>query len=127
MFLNFINTNKKERSILEDAFWFAKMELLPKHKNLEIEVKLEKDLGIDGAVIELDNREFEVSIKKGLSFEDLITCVFHEFKHIEQHIRKTYDVFGLDDTPYLERPYEKDAFKAQEKMLKKYKKSAFTG
>ena len=123
MFLNFKNATKKQKTFMENVFWFAKNELLPRHKNLEINVIMEKDSDLDGCVYECDDREYEMTIKKELTGDDLITCIFHEFKHIEQDIRKRYDIHVINDVPYMERPYEIEAFEAQEKMLKKYKKT----
>tara|TARA_Y100000592_G_C5262807_1_gene218129 strand:+ start:84 stop:263 length:180 start_codon:yes stop_codon:yes gene_type:complete len=53
-----------------------------------------------------------------MSKEDLITAVFHEMVHVRQSERGEEMDFTLD---YLDRPFEKEAYKLQESMLEKYK------
>ena len=48
MFIEFKNTNKKRQQTIEDALWFAKSYLLPRHKIDEIEIESVKDLHADG-------------------------------------------------------------------------------
>ena len=124
MFIDFKNTNKKEKTIIEDALWFAKNKLLPRHKLDEIEIEMVKDFHIDADCYDTDDRSFHIRVKKGLNTEDLLTAIFHEFVHIKQFIRKEYDLFSIhnDDgnLAYLDRPYEIEAFKVQEELLEKF-------
>ena len=122
MFIDFKNTNKKEQKIIEDALWFVKNELLPRHKLDEIEIEMVKDFDIDADCYDTDDRSFYIRIKKGLSVEDLQTAVFHEFVHIKQHVKKEYDLFAInnDNVAYLDRPYEKEAYILQEELLNEY-------
>ena len=122
MFIDFKNTNKKEKTIIEDALWFAKNKLLPIHKLDEIEIEMVKDFDIDADCYDTDDRSFNIRIKKGLSVEDLQTAVFHEFVHIKQHVKKEYDLFAINNNniAYLDRPYEKEAFILQEELLHEY-------
>ena len=122
MFIDFKNTNKKEKTIIEDALWFAKNKLLPRHKLDEIEIEMVKDFHIDADCYDTDDRSFSIRIKKGLSVEDLQTAVLHEFVHIKQHVKKEYDLFAINNNniAYLDRPYEKEAFILQEELLNEY-------
>jgi hypothetical protein len=122
MFIDFKNTNKKERTIIENALWFAKNKLLPRHKIDEIEIEMIKNFDIDADCYDTDDRSFNIRIKKGLSVEDLQTAVFHEFTHIKQHVKKEYDLFAINNNnvAYLDRPYEKEAFILQEELLNEY-------
>ena len=122
MFTDFKNTNKKEQTIIEDALWFAKNKLLPRHKIDEIEIEMVKDFDIDADCYDTDDRSFSIRIKKGLSVEDLQTAIFHEFTHIKQHVKKEYDLFAINNNnvAYLDRPYEKEAFILQEELLNEY-------
>ena len=92
MFIEFEKTNKKEKEIIENALWFAKSELLPRHKLEDITIEMVKDFVIDADCYDTDDRSFHIRIKKGLNKEDLLTAIFHEFVHIKQHIRKEYDL-----------------------------------
>ena len=122
MFIDFKNTNKKEKTIIEDALWFAKNKLLPRHKLDEIEIEMVKDFHIDADCYDTDDRSFSIRIKKGLSVEDLQTAIFHEFTHIKQHVKKEYDLVAINNNniAYLDRPYEKEAFILQEELLNEY-------
>lgn len=112
--------SRKEKKLVEAALWFAKNELLPRIKNLEVEIVIGKHV-LDGALIgEPDEREFVMEIKKGMNEEDLITTVFHEFVHIKQYVRD--EIIDCDWLlPYMERPFEIEAYKLQEELLLKFK------
>ena len=124
MFTEFKNTNKKEQRIIENALWFAKNRLLPRHKIDEIEIQSVKNLGVFGDCYDTDDRSFHIRIDKNLSEEDLLTTIFHEFVHIKQHIKKEFggDVFGIsnDKVAYMDRPYEIEAFRLEKEMLEEY-------
>jgi|14_taG_2_1085336.scaffolds.fasta_scaffold00710_2 hypothetical protein len=116
--------NNKYRQTISEALCFAKDYLLPRHRNIEIEVEVNKNLKADADVFEGDyDRHFVIRVRKGMEREDLLTAIFHEFVHIKQSIRKEFDIFDIDDTPYFDRPYEQEAYALQEKMLEKFKKT----
>lgn len=109
-----------EKKIVEVSLWFAKDELLPRIKNLDIEIIIGKHV-LDGALIgNAGEREFVMEIRKGMNEEDLITTVFHEFVHIKQYVRD--EIIDCDwSLPYMERPFEIEAYKLQEELLLKFK------
>ena len=124
MFIEFRNTNKKKQRTIEDALWFAKSYLLPRHKIDEIEIESWKDLPHDGDCYDADDRSYIIRVNKDLSKEDLLTTIFHEFVHIKQHIKKEFggDVFAIsnEEVAYMDRPYEIEAFKLEQEMLEEY-------
>ena len=124
MFIEFRNTNKKRQRTIEDALWFAKSYLLPRHKIDEIEIESWKDLPHDGDCYDADDRSFSIRVNKDLSKEDLLTTIFHEFVHIKQHIKKEFggDVFAIsnEEVAYEDRPYEIEAFRLEQEMLEEY-------
>ena len=124
MFIEFRNTKKKRQRIIEDALWFAKSYLLPRHKIDEIEIESWKDLPHDGDCYDADDRSYIIRVNKDLSKEDLLTTIFHEFVHIKQHIKKEFggDVFGIsnEEVAYMDRPYEIEAFRLEKEMLEEY-------
>ena len=122
MFVEINNANKTEKLLITDALWFAKEKLLPKHKNLDIEINLKKKLDVDGYVIDGDyKRHFIMEVRKCQDKDDLLTTIFHEFTHIAQAV-KGNDIFSLDhcDVNYLDRWFEKEAFEMQEKLLTEF-------
>ena len=124
MFIEFRNTNKKQQQTIENALWFAKSYLLPRHKIDEIEIESVKGLLADGDCYDADDRSFIIRVNKELSKEELLTTIFHEFVHIKQHIKKEFggDVFAIsnDEVAYEDRPYEIEAFIIEQEMLEEY-------
>ena len=124
MFIEFKNTNKKQQRTIEDALWFAKSYLLPRHKIDEIEIESVWDLCADGDCYDADDRSYIIRVNKDLSKEDLLTTIFHEFVHIKQHIKKEFcgDIFELSnqEVAYEDRPYEIEAFRLEKEMLEEY-------
>tara|TARA_B100000287_G_scaffold122092_1_gene113882 strand:- start:10128 stop:10508 length:381 start_codon:yes stop_codon:yes gene_type:complete len=122
MFIEINNANKTEETLITEALWFAKSKLLPRHKNLDIEINLKKKLDVDGNVIDGDyKRHFIMEVRKSQDKDDLLTTIFHEFTHIAQYV-KGNDIFALDygDVDYLDRWFEKEAFEMQERLLTEF-------
>jgi len=120
MFIEIHNANRVEKHLIEDALWFAKQKLLPRHKHLEIEIHLKKNLNVCGNVIDGDHkRHFIVEIKKYQTRDDFLTAIFHEFTHINQAVRGQ-NIFDITDVEYLDRPFEIEAYKMQEQLLTEY-------
>ena len=122
MFIDINNANKTEETLINEALWFAKSKLLPRHKNLDIEINLKKKLDVDGNVIDGDyKRHFIMEVRKSQDKDDLLTTIFHEFTHIAQYV-KGNDIFALDhcDVDYLDRWFEIEAFEMQEKLLTEF-------
>ena len=123
MFIEFRNTNKKRQRTIEEALWFAKSYLLPRHKIDEIEIESVNGLYADGDCYDADDRSFIIRVNKELSTENLLTTIFHEFVHIKQFIKKEYgDIFAInnDEVAYLDRPYEIEAFRLEKELLEEY-------
>ena len=124
MFIEFRNTNKKQQQTIEDALWFAKSYLLPRHKIDEIEIESVKGLLADGDCYDAEDRSFIIRVNKELSKEDLLTTIFHEFVHIKQFIKKEFggDIFAIsnDKVAYEDRLYEIEAFELEKKILEEY-------
>ncbi len=122
MIIDINNANKKEKLLITKAIWFAKDKLLPKHKNLDIEIHLKKNLDVCGNVVDGDyKRHFIMEVKKSQDKDDFLTTLFHEFTHIAQAVRGQ-NIFSLEycETDYLDRPFEIEAYEMQEKLLKEF-------
>ena len=124
MFIEFSKTNKKQQQIIEKALWFAKSYLLPRHRIDEIEIESVKGLHAHGDCYDSDDRSFVIRVNKGLSEQDLLTTIFHEFVHIKQYVKKEFggDIFSISNekVAYEDRPYEIEAFRLEQEMLKEY-------
>lgn len=118
-----IGGTKRERQAVTEALWFAKDYWLPRHRKLTVDVEIAPGLEAEADCFEGDDdREYEIRVRRGLDYEDLITAIFHEFVHIKQDVRKEFPMFEPCDIPYFDRPWEIEAYAEQEKMLKKFKK-----
>ena len=124
MYIEFRNTKKKRQRTIEDALWFAKSYLLPRHKIDEIDIESWKNLPHDGDCYDVDDRSFIIRVNKDLSKKDLLATIFHEFVHIKQHIKKEFggDIFAIsnEEVAYEDRPYEIEAFELEKKLLEEY-------
>ena len=121
MYYSVIGGTKKERVAVTEALWFAKEYWLPRHRKLIVDVEIAPGLEAEADCFEgADDREYEIRIRKGLSYEDLVTAVFHEFVHIKQDVRKEFPMFEPSEIPYFDRPWEIEAYAEQEKMWKKF-------
>ena len=114
---------KSEKDLVVKALWFAKDFVLPRHKNIEIDIELKKNIKCDADVVSGDeHREYIMRVRKGQSEENLLTSVFHEMVHVKQDVRKEHPLFDCSEIPYLERPWEIEAYELQEVMLTAFKK-----
>ena len=121
----FIFTNggkKSQRQLVEDiTSWYINTKL-PRYKNLNIEIDLEKIDDVQGYCVKYDNRTFHIGIDKRLQGDDFVTCVFHELTHVEQHLRNKFGIKDeVDHLDYFDRPYEIDAYAKQEQLLEEYR------
>lgn len=121
MYYEISGGTKRERKLVEDAVLFAKKYLMPRIRDLDIEITITKKMEVDADVVG-DEREYEMRIRGGQGEEDLITSVFHEMVHVKQGVRKEFPLFEDCDMEYLDRPWEKEAYDLQEKILDAYKK-----
>ena len=127
--------NTAEHAMVYDAFNFAVKYLMPRKKNLSVEITLTDLEGdVDGFHCHIDKGEHEIELQAGLIEEDLITALFHEMVHVKQHernelkdygIRKSWkgteyiSIYDTVDT-YKNLPWEEEAYRLQEEMYNKW-------
>lgn len=115
---------KKEREIVEATIALCIRQLMPRARSLDIEAKLVKNCSAYGYCCQTDNnRTFELELRKGLGLYDLIATVCHEMVHVKQYYRKELTEDRIwkkrkigSDIKYLDQPWEKEAFKLEEKL-----------
>jgi len=115
----------KEREVVEKTVQWCIKKLMPRVRTLNIEVKLTKCNAYGYCMMTDDHKTFELEIRKGMNLYDLISTVCHEMVHVKQYYRKEMDDTnnrwkskklpdaGLD---YMDRPWEKEAFRLEEKL-----------
>lgn len=115
----------KQRSTVYRAAEFAWNYLMPRIHNCDIWIELKKVIGADGYCLQIDNREFEVEIDRRLEGDDFLTTIFHEMVHVKQGVRKEWkfnEVSYKTDEEYRNLPWEVEAYKVQEEILKAWKR-----
>lgn len=126
---------RKEQRLVHDAFNFALKYLMPRKRNLTIDINI-TDIPDDADAYHccIEKGQHEIEVQKGLIEEDFITAIFHEMVHVRQHergdlkdhgIRKAWkgeEYFGIYDTTetYKNLPWEEEAYRLQEEMYNKW-------
>lgn len=130
---------RKEHNLAHDAFHFAIKYLMPRKKNLSVDIKI-TDIPDDADAYHccIEKGEHEIEIQSGLIEEDFVSAIFHEMVHVRQHergilkdygIRKAWkgeeyiSVFSTTDE-YMALPWEEEAYRLQEEMYTKWIKTA---
>ena len=118
-----------------DAVNFAIKKLMPRKKNLTVEITINDIPGdADAYHCCIDKGEHEIEVQSGLIEEDFMTAVFHEMVHVRQHergllkdhgIRKAWkgeEYIGIYDTTetYMNLPWEEEAYRLQEELYNKW-------
>lgn len=126
---------KRERSLVYKAAIFSISKLMPRMKTLDVDIRIKSIEGeVDGYCMSIDNRTFEIEIQAGISKDDMITAVFHEFTHVKQHARKELIdrgiikqwmgtdwimIFSTVDE-YMALPWEEEAYRLQEVLFEEW-------
>ena len=127
-------TNKEQRMAF-DAVNFAIKKLMPRKRNLTVEITI-TDIPDDADAYHccIDKGEHEIEVQSGLIEEDFMTAIFHEMVHVRQHergllkdhgIRKAWkgeEYIGIYDTTetYMNLPWEEEAYRLQEELYNKW-------
>ena len=107
---------KGQRELVEMIVYPLIKHLMPRLRNIEIDIKLVKNLykktGAEGFCLQDEPRRYELEIDTALGFRDFITTICHEMVHVKQDYRK-------DKRPIEDR--EKEAYEQQEILFERWK------
>ena len=138
---------KKQRQLAYEVAEFCIEKLMPRHRTLDIIIKLNRcgDTGAMGYCCVGDhNREFIIEIDNRIYKNDIrefITSLCHEMVHVWQWVtgiledrvypkslgyRTLWKGKDYTKTPYSRQPWERQAYRMQEKLFKKYLTSPLT-
>lgn len=116
---------KKEREIAEEVVNWSIKKMMPRMKTLDIIVSFENIDAYGYCMQEDTNREYTLTIQKGMSFYDIVSTVVHEMIHVKQYSRRELrNVNGRtmwkkkdhSNTSYDDAPWEKEAFKNEQPL-----------
>ena len=87
------NGPKRERELIESLAYYCVEKLLPRKKNLEVDIKQVRDLetkeGDTASCIDTDNlNTFDIKLEKNMSLRKKLLSVAHEMVHVKQFTRK---------------------------------------
>jgi len=117
-----VGGRKKEREVAVEVVNWAIKRLMPRMRTLEIAISFEKIDAYGYCMEEDTNREFTLSIRKGMSVKDLISTLVHEMIHVKQYARNELrNVNGKtmwkkkdhSNTSYEDAPWEKEAYRLE--------------
>jgi hypothetical protein len=114
---------RREKELITEVAYLAQKKLMPRIRKLELVINVKK-LDVYADVLNLEERLFEMRICRGMNLYDIITTVCHEMVHIKQYVRGELNACGTrwksrkisDKTQYMDLPWEKEAFKLEEKL-----------
>ena len=127
IFVDTIGGNKKQRELVNDVAYWCVNKLMPRMKKLDIEIQINnlKDNAVGYCMMQDDNRTYEIEVDKKLDIEEMIVTVCHEIVHVKQYARNELGINDKNDGQnYFDLPYEKEAYKLQEILLKQYQEES---
>lgn len=119
-------------------------QILPKRKNIVIDLCIEKKLNADAFCTEISPSYFVIEVAKELPILEQIRCLAHEVVHCKQYLKKQLiykdgnvywknkifenhaltsrwqDDFKSEYQTYIEMPWEKEAFGLEESMFNNF-------
>ncbi len=119
---------KGQRELVETIVYPLIKHLMPRLRNIEIDIKLVKNLsektGAEGFCLQDEPRRYELEIDTALGFRNFITTICHEMVHVKQGVRgeltevcgKQYWKGKVCNKDYYEQPWEKEAYRLQDKL-----------
>jgi len=132
-------SGKNKRALVEEAAVFFKNQLMPRMKNLWIDIKLRPNFEDDGDCIWTDSyyrpREFHINLKSTNDEDHMIKTLAHEMVHVKQWAReeikdgrdtsralwKKTRLVDCEKTAYEDLPWEKEANKLEEILFERWK------
>ena len=141
--------NSFQKKLAAAAVEFAKSELMPKIRTLDIILKLRKfkphadDDAIGWCMYDDDgkirHREFTIEVSSEQTIEAFVKTIMHEMVHVKQYakgeiresykggeLRVTWDNADHSKTSYSRSPWEKEAYSVQNKLYTKFMKEAMS-
>ena len=122
-------STKDKRAIAEKTvLWSIEKLGLKRMTSLNIDVNLKKlkegEFGF--CEIQDDNKNFTIEVNKNVSIKDFVSTIIHEMVHVKQFARKEMNAFDMqwkskiipEDTDYMDLPWEKEAYRLEEKFVK---------
>ena len=128
-YIEVIGGNKFQKHTAEVVVGQMIQALMPRMRTLEITVNIKKLTGdaVGWCMMEDTNRDFTIDVHNKLTLKDFVTTICHEMVHVKQFARRETCGYGVKwkgkkithKTPYYDLPWEKEAYKMQDKLAQK--------
>jgi len=130
--LNVTGGNKLKRELVTELATFVHNKLMPR-KSVEVNIDI-GDYEMFGLCGQIDDYEYEIELKDTDVVQMLITLA-HEMVHVKQYARGELKQLVRQplyrwkkeylplDTPYLEQPWEKEAYALEETLYDEFSAS----
>lgn len=126
-YINVVGGKSKEREIVTSTVEWCLHKLMPRIRNIEIDVTIKNSDAYGYCLMGDTNREFEMEICKGMSLYELIGTVVHEMIHVKQYARgELKEIVGgvhrwkgtlvHEDVNYHDAPWEVEAYELEEEL-----------
>jgi hypothetical protein len=125
-YIEVIGGNKFQKQTAEKVVQKMIETLMPRMRTLEITVNIKKLTGdaVGWCMMEDTNRDFTIDVHNKLTLKDFVTTICHEMVHVKQFARRETCGYGVKwkgkkitpKTPYYDLPWEKEAYKMQDKL-----------
>ena len=131
--------SKKVQKLIEEAIYFAFVELMPRVKKpVYINIKPIRFLAdresVYGDIMDEGQREFTIRVDSSLPVEELLSTVMHEMVHLWQYLsRRMVYQWGHEvkfnksvycwNMPYNDRPWEMEAHAKEKQLMEKWNAS----
>lgn len=114
---------RRQRNVAENVACFCWLELMPRIRKCVVNIEIQKLEGYEGWCLDTDEREYKIAINRKLDWSNFIKTICHEMVHVKQFVRKElYSECNFYDSyeEYLNVPWEKEAYRMQEELYKKW-------
>jgi len=148
MMLTVRGGNAFQKKLAAAAVDFAKCEMLSKIRTLDIILKIRKFTKEEGNVVgwciyedddKVKHREFTIEVSGEQGIAAFIKTIMHEMVHVKQYaLAEMRESYGNDKhriywkgtdhtkTAYTKSPWEKEAYRLQDKLYEKFMKEAMS-
>lgn len=127
-----VNGSRRLKQLIDEAMMFV-VDKLSIPDNVFVEIFFCSE-GSAGGCVDLEEDEdgyhvFLVEINRKQPPHEIVATLFHEMKHVEQTATGKLDQvmwMGVchKDTPYNDRPWEKEAYAFEEQTITEYRANA---
>jgi len=120
---------KTQRNITDQAARFIIGELVPRKKNLDLDICIHSMKGLYGLCEHIGTNEYVISIHSRQNLYEYVTTLGHELVHMKQYLRRElssdcrrmcWKGEDMSDVPYSQQPWEIEARELQHGLAKSF-------